>query len=373
MATITKTASGTWKALVRKTGFPPQIKTFRLQRDASDWARRVEDEIVRGAYVVRATAEKTTLRHALQRYLDEVSPTKKTGARREATTANALSSALGAYSLVAITPDIVADYRDKRLATRSAKTGRTLSANSVRLELALLSHVFTVAIQEWRVGLVANPVANIRKPRPPKGRDYRITAAEEARLLQECASSTNPFLKQIVVVGIETGMRKGEITNLRSQHVNLETRVAYLPDTKNGSARAVPLTQRAAAALRDAMQTPLPRLADCDLIFFGETGRPICFEEAWERARNEAGLGHLHFHDLRHEAVSRLVEAGLSDQEVSAISGHKSMQMLKRYTHLRAEDLVAKLDRVSKRVESAAALGVDDEANSGQVLMRVNV
>lgn len=204
MASVVRTTAGTWKAYVRRTGFPPQMKTFRLKRDAEDWARRVEDEILRGVYIARAGAEKTKLKQALQRYLDEVSPTKKTGAKREASCANALAVALGAYRLVAITPDIVADYRDKRL----------------------------------------------------------------------------------------------------------ESRIVFLADTKNRSARAVPLTKRATEALRTAMAIPVLRPDGCDLIFFGETGRPICSEEAWQTARDAAGLQGLHFHDLRHEAVSRLVEEG---------------------------------------------------------------
>lgn len=346
MASVTKTAGGTWKAYVRKSGFPAQIKTFRLKKDAEDWARRVEDEIVRGVYIVRASAEKMTLRQALQRYLVEVSPTKKTGPRREAIPANALAAELGGYSLAAITPDVVAAYRDKRLAAISKKTGLSISASTVRLELALLSHLFTIAIQEWRTGLTYNPVASIRKPKAPKGRDRRITRDEETRLLTECRMCSNPFLEKVVIVAIETAMRKGEILQLRRRDVNLEGRVAFLPDTKNGTARTVPLTRRAALALREALESPVPRPSGCELVFFGEKGGAYNFEEAWERARENARIVGLRFHDLRHEAVSRLVEAGLGDQEVAAISGHKSMQMLRRYTHLRAEDLVEKLDRL---------------------------
>src|SRR5690606_2977022 len=101
-----------------------------------------------------------------------------------------------------------------------------------------------------------------------------------------------------------------------------------------------------------ALDSPT-RPEGCDLVFFGEPGRdgkrrPYTFTKAWNGIKTSLGLSDLHFHDLRHEAVSRLVEAGFSDQEVSAISGHKSMQMLKRYTHLRAEDLVDRLDSISE-------------------------
>ncbi|MCP5150376.1 MAG: site-specific integrase [Chromatiales bacterium] len=351
MATLVKTPAGQWKALIRLTGWPTTSKTFSNRRDANDWARQVEQEMVRGVYIDRSPSERTTLNAAMARYLTEVSPTKSKGAaERERNTARPLLDELGAYSLAAITPQLVSDYRDKRLAGVSPKTGRPLSPNSVRLELALLSHLFTVAVQEWGVGLVRNPVAMIRKPRPAEARDRRLTPAEQARLLAQCRMHSNPMLYWIVVVAIETGMRRSEILGLRRRHVNLERRIVHLPQTKNGTARNVPLTRMATGVLQEAIDAPI-RPDDTDLVFWGDARhgnghrKPYDFTEAWERARDRAGLPDLRFHDLRHEAVSRLVEAGLGDQEVAAISGHKSMQMLKRYTHLRAEDLVEKLDR----------------------------
>jgi integrase len=132
--------------------------------------------------------------------------------------------------------------------------------------------------------------------------------------------------------------------------VNLEKRTVHLTETKNGTARTVPLTKKAVNIFSMALSNPT-RPFDTDLIFFGEPGRdkvrrPYEFRPAWHRTLKDAGIKGLRFHDLRHEAVSRLVEAGLGDQELAAISGHKSMQMLKRYTHLRAEDLVERLDQV---------------------------
>jgi len=158
MATITKTPSSTWKAIIRKRGWPTAIKTFRTKRDAQDWARRTEDDMVRGVYIDRAGSDRILLKNALDRYLREVSSTKREStAHAEQHKAKALKANLGAYSLAAITPDLVAKYRDERL-----EAGK--SPSTVRLELSLLSHLFTIAIKEWRVGLFYNPVANIRKP-----------------------------------------------------------------------------------------------------------------------------------------------------------------------------------------------------------------
>lgn len=197
--------------------------------------------------------------------------------------------------------------------------------------------------------LTFNPVANIRKPSLGPGRNWRLNLDEQQRLFAAVDGHSNPMLGWIVRLAVETGMRSSEITGLRRSQIDLQRRVVSLTDTKNGSARLVPLTRVAVGILQLAMDNPV-RPLDSDLVFFGEPGKSghrkrYVFQKLWTRITSDVGLSDLHFHDLRHEAVSRLVEAGLSDQEVAAISGHKSMQMLKRYTHLRAEDLVSKLDR----------------------------
>ncbi|QAU35140.1 site-specific integrase [Janthinobacterium sp. 17J80-10] len=342
MATITKTPSGTWKAVIRRSGWPSAIKTFRTKRDAEDWARGTEDEMVRGVYIQRGPSEKTTIKEALERYQREIVPTKKESTqRREGARMRELTSYFGKYSLAAITPDLIAKFRDFRLAQGKAN-------NTVRLELALLGHLFTVAIKEWHVGLIYNPVANVRKPSPGAGRNRRLTSAEQKKLLEAIDQHNNPMLGWIVRLAIETGMRQSEILGLRRSQIDIGRRIVRLVDTKNDSARTVPLTKAATEVLQQALDNPI-RPIDTNLIFFGEPGktgerRAYQFTKVWNRIKKRLGLADLHFHDLRHEAVSRLVEGGLSDQEVASISGHKSMQMLRRYTHLRAEDLVSRLD-----------------------------
>lgn len=354
MATIVKTPSGTWKAVVRRQGWPTTAKTFPRKRQAEDWARGIEDEMVKGQFIQRSTAERLTISKALDRYLSEVTTTKRpTTQVSERRRAEVLRGELGAYSLAALSPEVIAQFRDKRLAGDLRKDGtRTPRANNtVRLELALLGHLYTIAIKEWGVALHQNPVLNIRRPPPSPGRDRRLTAEEERRLLDAVAAHSNPMLHWIVSIALETGMRSSEITTLRRTQVDLERRIVRLVETKNTQPRTVPLSKAAASAFRAALANPV-RPIDTDLVFFGEPGkdgqrRPYTFNKVWLDIKASVGLKDFRFHDLRHEAVSRFVEHGLSDQEVSAISGHKSMQMLKRYTHLRAEDLVAKLDQTA--------------------------
>lgn len=357
MATIVKTASGNWKAIIRQTGWPTTCKTFRLKRDARDWARHTEDGIRRGIHIRIVSPARMLFADAIDRYLEEVTPRKRPrtqGSERQR--AALLKAFFGRYALAAITPELIARYRDVRLASHvrspnwsKAHSSRRLAPATVRLELALLSHLFTVAIRQWQAGLLHNPVSSIQRPAPSVCRQRRLEAGDEGRLMAAIAGYPNPMLGWIVRIAIETGMRAGEIGGLCLDQVDLRRRVVTLEATKNGRSRDVPLTQVATRVLTEAIAHP-GRPQGCDLVFPGKPARdgsirPYRFSLPWWKLKNRLGLTDLRFHDLRHEAISRLVEAGLSDQQVASISGHQSMQMLKRYTHLRAEDLVRLLDR----------------------------
>ncbi len=357
MATIVATNSGTWKAVIRKIGWPTTIKTFRLKKDAEDWARRTEDEMVRGLYIQRAPSERTSVKAAIERYVLEVTPTKRPASQTtELRRAETLKSYFGAYSMAGITPNLIAQFRDTRLAGDiDKKTGkrRPRAANTVRIELALLSHLFSIAISEWKLGLIYNPVQVVRKPSPAPGRNRRLTLGEETALLAKVDAHSNPMLRWIVRIALETGMRSSEIASLKRGQIDLAHRVVNLAETKNKTSRTVPLTLDATALFKEALANPI-RPIDTDLVFFGEPGRdgkrrPYTFNKIWITLKESVGLKDLHFHDLRHEAVSRFVEGGLGDQEVAAISGHKSMQMLKRYTHLRSATLVERLDTLPRK------------------------
>lgn len=356
--------------MVRKQGWPTTIKTFRTKRDAEDWARQTEDEMVRGVFIRRTPTQKLTLSAALDRYLREVTPGKKPGGsqRRDVTSAKPLREALGAYALAALTPEVIGNYRDTRLA--AGKSGAT-----VRLELALLSHLFTVALREWNAGLPGNPVLLVRKPKA-QARDRRLEGDEDVRLLESARQHSNPILAWVAELAIETAARKMEILSLRLGDVDLDRRTAVFRNTKNGEKRMIPLTLRAREILREAMVN-YPR-EGTDLLFPGAPGkdgrrRPYTMDKAWQEVMERAGVkGHLHFHDLRHEATSTLVEMGLSDAKVRQITGHKSAQMLYRYAHLRSEDLVADLDAAmasdsARKKKSQATPKKPQEAHSAEL------
>ena len=186
-----------------------------------------------------------------------------------------------------------------------------------------------------------NPVKMARKPKLPRGRDRRLDSTpdadgrtEEDRLLDACRASKSKWLEPIVRIAILTGMRRGEILGMRWGDVDLSRGTVHLEDTKNGERRTVPLSPAAQAILRD-----LPRSIDGQVFPVGGSG----FVHTFQRATEKAGIAGLTFHDLRHEAASRFFEQGFDLMEVAAITGHKSLSMLKRYTHLRASDIAKKM------------------------------
>lgn len=226
--------------------------------------------------------------------------------------------------MLALTPAKVASFRDARL--------KEVSAQAVIHEIGLLNRVLKTAVIDWGIQLPTGiPTALVRKPAKQKGRDRRPMPDEIDKLLE--ASESNE-LRGIVLLAIETAMRRGEIVKARWEYVDSNKATLRLLDTKNGDDRFVPLSSRAVKILRD-----MPRRIDGKV--FGLQAESI--SQAFERACKRAGITDLRFHDLRHEAASRLFEKGLNPMEVASITGHKTMQMLKRYTHLRAEDLAKKL------------------------------
>ncbi|HUX18668.1 MAG TPA: site-specific integrase [Acidithiobacillus sp.] len=365
MATIVKNPAGTWKAVIRKQGWPTAAKTFRTKRDAEDWSRQTEDEMVRGVYIQRAPSQKLSLDMALDRYLREITPTKKAGGsqRRDHTSAKALRARLGKYALAALNQEIIGRYRDDRLAEGRA-------GNTVRLELALLSHLFTVVIREWRISLPANPALLVRKPKG-NSRDRRLQGDEAACLLKSVRAHSNPILAWATELALETAARVDEILSVELRDVDLVRRIVIFRDTKNEDTRGVPLTVRATEIFREAIET-YPRKGT-NLVFPGNPGRdgirrPYTMNKVWKTALERAGIQGLHFHDLRHESTSRLVEMGLSDTKTRQITGHKTAQMMDRYTHLRSEELVQDLDACQSVGRQKASSAIDTSQPKTQSL-----
>ena len=289
------------------------------------------------------------LSKALDKYFSTVSRYKR-GELQEFYRINVIKrSRLANRNMDEISSIDIAEYRDNRLSEFNSRTQKPISANTVRLELALLSALYNLAKVEWGTCSI-NPVENVRKPTVSSGRTRRLTTQEE-RQLTRYFKDKNPELLAIFQIALETGMRQGEILSLRWEYTDLRLSVAHLPLTKNGTSRDVPLSSKARQILCDLGERP--HHENGYIFSYKSSG----FKSAWRVALKALAIDDLHFHDLRHEAISRFFELGtLNVMEVAAISGHKSMNMLKRYTHLRAAHLVNKLDAHKKQAKKLASI-----------------
>lgn len=328
MATFEKRGPYQIRAKIRKHGHRTVTKTFNNMADARAWARQVEAGMDRGDFISATTAQQTTVRTVLGRYQEEVFPRLARGGRDEKSRLERLEKAMGDLSLLALDASHVAAYRDRR--------GKEVSPQTVKHELGLLNRVLKCCVMDWGIHLPRGIVtAQVRKPTLPNGRDRRLTGDEEERLLGAAEDSRSREIGAIIRLALETGARRGEIQAMRWEHINLSGRTWHIPVTKTGVPRTVPLSSRAVEVLKC-----LPRRID-GVVWNLRHADGI--SQAFDRVCKRAVIEDLRFHDLRHEATSRLFEKGLNMMEVASITGHKSLSMLKRYTHLRAEDLAAKL------------------------------
>ena len=330
MATITK-RKDSWFVQIRRKGFTPRYRSFRSKGEAQTWAREQETKIdAREAPKVPTQVLQSPLSKLIERYKREISPTKRSFESERLRLSKMQRHPLCDLALREVTPSAIASYRDDRL-------GRA-KAGTVRRELSLLHHIFDTAQKQWGLNIGRNPVVDVRQPVVRDRRKRRLQQGDRERLATELAKCRNRHLLPLFLFALETAMRRGELLSLRWSNIDLERRTAFLPETKNGSHRTVPLTKTAASILE--------AIGCSDGAVFDVTAD--CLKAAWKRARMRADVSDLRFHDLRHEAISRLFELGLSVPEVALISGHKDPRMLFRYTHLAPDQVRERLDALQK-------------------------
>lgn len=385
MAAFTQRESGRWQAKVRREGWPVQSKTFRTRADAEAWARTVEREMDVDAFINRDDAEKTTFSKAAERYERDVLPGKR-GKDQDGYVLKRVAKAFGAYSLASITPARLSQYRDDRL--------KAVSPQTVIHELGMVSRIFKAAAMDWGIALPkGNPIALVRKPPLSNDRERRLENDEESLLLAALKQCESIWPHAAAVLAIETAARQSELLALLWEEIDLEQRVARVRGkeggiTKNGDTyRDVPLSKSAIALFKS-----LPKATKGKVLPLSQNALQMAWDRALTRARKaymyqllradlaEAGMDQeaqdreiraliykkrapqaitleliarieaedkvlvdLHFHDLRHEATSRLAEK-LAMHELMKVTGHKTTRMLGRYYHPRAADLALKLD-----------------------------
>ena len=313
-----------WNAQVRVSGWRSFTKSFSKKSDAVAWINELEHKLRSAPLPDVIIDTKVTLGELLLKYAEEISPTHKGCVPETCRLKSIARKWIGELDIRYLTKQHFIQYRDDRL--------KEVTGSSTGSELALMKRVLDTAVKKWGYGIPYNPIKDIEFPKGSTARTRRLVSDEKERLLIAASSQRNIYIASIIEFAIETGMRRSEILKLRWCDVDLENGFASLYDTKNGEDRRVPLTRRSVELLRK-----LPHMNE--RVFLVSAS---CLRLAWNRARKKAGITDLRFHDLRHEAVSRFFEMGMSVPEVALISGHKDVRQLFRYTHLNPSNVFKK-------------------------------
>jgi integrase len=325
---------------IRRKGFPTVTKTFHRLADAKEWARMMERQADRAELGPdRKVLKDIELADLVRRYRDEVLPGNK-GGEVETIMLNAfLRHPICKKTLADLSASDFASFRDDRLNGKYGK--HPISPKSVKRLLSPVQHMFEVAMSEWQIPLPANPLADFKMKVTDNKRHRRLLEGEMTRLLVAGKKTQNPIVMLIVGFALETAMRRGEMLALRWRDVDLERHSATVREPKNGHSRTIPLSPAATAILRQAETLAGTEAKTKNHIVFPIAPNALLL--SWNRLTKRAKLNDLHFHDLRHEAISRLFERGLTVPEVASVSGHRDMRMLLRYAHANHASIRAKL------------------------------
>ena len=319
---------GRWQAQVRRKGYSQVTKTFTSKEASKRRIKAVETDMERGEFKPRLDM---TVGQLIKRYQTDIIPKQK--AHQSALVrCKRLRRMLGKINLSDLSPAHLASYRDERL--------KSIKPNTLKRELSILSSAINTAIIDWGIPIPSNPVAMTRIPKYDDSRDRRLKDGEEEKLL----AIAKPVYRRAIIIAVETAIRRGELLNIRKSHINFDKQTLHIPETKTDTPRTIPLSTRAIKALKDQIKS----ISDANVVQLERDRKLFCksapmFRHEIHKYRVKLEMEDWRFHDLRHEATSRLFERGLNVMEVALVSGHQDLRMLKRYTHLRAEDLVERL------------------------------
>ena len=316
MATIRK-RKNKWQVQVRRQDLPKPIsRSFHSKKDAEAWTREYERLADRGELPCdRSALERITLGELVVRYRDSVT-IKKRGAQTETIVLSAfLRHPICKQKLSVLQPSHFASYVKERL--------EVVASATVRRQLNPIHNMFEIAKDEWGIPIRQNPLDKVRLKVVDQKRERRLKDGEYNKIIHEASKCRNSSVIPIIKLAVETGMRRGEILSIKTNHIDTNKRTLLIPESKNGHSRCIPLSN-AAMAILDSVRPS-------EGVFFPISAN--AFRLAWERAKKRAKIEDLHFHDLRHEAISRFFEIGLTVPEVAMISGHRDASMLLRYAH----------------------------------------
>lgn len=332
-----------YRAKVRLKGMPAQSATFKRLTDAKKWVQDTESAIRDGRYFRLSEAKKHSFAELIDRYIRDVLPNKPKSLIDQKRQLEWWKKELGSFLLADITPALIAERRDL-LGSRNTVRGTRRSPSTVNRYLAALSHAFTIAMKEWG-WLDDNPLRKVSRPKEPRGRVRFLSEAERPVLLAACKTSKDPYLYLVVVLALSTGARKSELLNLRWEDIDFSRKLIILHETKNGDRRLLPMVGHALELMKEHANHCKAKSV---LVFPDKNSlAPADIRIAWEAALKQANIENFRFHDLRHSAASYLAMNGASTAEIAEVLGHKTLQMVKRYSHLseaHTTDVVARMN-----------------------------
>lgn len=328
---LNKDGTARYRVRIRMKGHPIVTETFSNMTVAKKWKRKTEVEIEEGRYFDKVEAQKHTFGEMIDRYIDTVLSKRQKYARNTLRHLNWWKDQLGDYSLDLIKQSLIAEKRDL-LGQELTYRQQHRSPTTVIRYLSSLSHVFTIACNEW-AWVTLNPVRKVTKPKLPNGRTRFLSEEEIKKVLEACQASKCRDLYIAVVLAMSTAMRYGEIMNLKKTDIDFSLNVITLYETKNGEVRSIPLEDLPRELVKEWVQSLTSK---SPLVFPSphDPKRSKDIRSAWDNAIKKAGIENFRFHDLRHTAASYLAIDGHSLLDIATLLGHKSLQMTKRYAHL---------------------------------------
>ena len=330
MAYIRKIKSGKWQCLIRRKGYPYIAKSFLEKSTCSKYAKMIESQMDQKIFQDLTGAEGTTLRELIIKYRDEIVPDYKSARTLTYKLNHMLKYRICYYNLLQLNSAHIHKFKKEISVGRAPKT--------VNMYIQTLQTIWGMAHKTWGIVLPAqSPFALVTYDKVINERDVTLSDEEFKRLLVEAARSKLNVLPDMIRFASITAARYSEITNLLRCNTDLNKRTATFLDTKNGEDRTIPLHDDAIAILK---KYPFGDK------FFNVKTREI-FRNYFDKARHTAQLGHFRFHDLRSFAIRKMLLSGMSEIEVAAVSGHKTLAILhRRYSRIKAQDLIEKVNNV---------------------------
>lgn len=336
----------TYKAKIRLKGFPYQEATFTSKTKAQEWASKTENLMKDGKYLSQIKSKEHTIADMIDRYIETVLPQKPKVQYDWTLYLNRVKGMIGHYTLYQATPSVIAEMRDKIASEKIYNKSKPRAGATVNRYLTALSSAFGIAVNEWE-WLEVNPMLRVKKMKEAKPRVRYLDDDERVRLLEACKKAENPYLYPAVIIAMSTGARKMEVLSLKWDDVDLINDRAILHDTKNGDRRTLSILSKA----KDAMQELYDNRTSDGWVFPSQDGsKQFDITRSWRKAIKEAEIKDFKFHDLRHTAASYLAMNNASMGEIADILGHKTLQMVKRYSHLSDEHKKSVVEKMNNKI-----------------------